>query len=295
MHASDFWARPLPVRPFQRGLVQATCLMLMSSPALAQEPSPAPSTAAAPHSASLWDGNVEFYGYLPWLQSTTTVRGFETETDLGPGQILQKLQSTFSARASIERQRLGVLLDASYNQVGAETSRTTRRGLFTGTTEVTTINGIYDVALRWRLGERESAVGVPGSGWVIPYAGIRVVQARLDVAAELRGNGPLGLTLQRQGTLERTWSQPLLGVQGSVFITPRLRAFARGDVGGFGLAGADDLSANAQAGLGYAIGNSTDLNLSWRYQGLRWNNGAERSNGFTSDQNGIELGVKFYF
>jgi hypothetical protein len=48
-------------------------------------------------------------------------------------------------------------------------------------------------------------------------------------------------------------------------------------------------------GLGYAIGNSTDLNVSWRYQGLRWNNGAARSNGFTSDLNGIEAGVKFYF
>ena len=167
--------------------------------------------------------------------------------------------------------------------------------MFTGSSEVTTINGVYDVALRWRFGERESAVGVPGRGWLIPYAGIRVVQARLDVDAEVRGNGPLGLRLQRQGTLERTWTQPLLGAQGSVFLTPRLRAFARGDLGGFGLAGAEDLSANAQAGIGYAIGNSTDLNLSWRYQGLRWNNGAERSNGFTSDLNGIELGVKVYF
>lgn len=54
-------------------------------------------------------------------------------------------------------------------------------------------------------------------------------------------------------------------------------------------------SANAQAGVGYAIGQSTDLNLSWRYQGQRWTNGAVRSNGFTSDQNGLELGIKVYF
>jgi hypothetical protein len=289
------WARSRVTTRFRLALLWAAGIGMMTTPALAQEsPSDAlPAAAATP--AVVWDGTVELYGYLPWLQSTTTVRGFETETDLGPGQILQKLQSTFSARASVERQRLGLLVDVSYNQVGAEQSRTTRRGLFTGNSEVTSINGVYDAALRWRFGERESAVGVPGSGWLIPYAGIRVVQARLDVAAELRGNGPLGLSLQRQGTLERTWTQPLLGVQGSIFLTPRLRAFARGDLGGFGLAGAEDLSANAQAGLGYAIGNSTDLNLSWRYQGLRWNNGAERSTGFTSDQNGLELGVKVYF
>jgi len=295
VHASEIWARPLSVRALRRGLVPAACLILIAAPALAQEPSVDASPAASPSPAAVWDGTIELYGYLPWLQSTTTVRGFEAETDLGPGQILQKLQSAFSARASLERERLGVLLDVAYNQVGAEKSRTTRRGLFTGTSEITSINGVYDFALRYRIGERERAVGLPGSGWLIPYAGVRVVQARLDVAAELQGNGPLGLRLQRQGTLAHTWAQPLLGVQGSVFITPRLRAFARGDVGGFGLAGAEDLSANAQAGVGYAIGNSTDLNVSWRYQGLRWNNGATRSNGFTSDQNGIELGVKVYF
>ena len=295
VHIFQLCGGSLSTLAFRLGLYWAATVSLMTAPALAQEASQdaLPAPAAAP--AAVWDGTVELYGYLPWLQSTTTVRGFETETDLDPGQILDKLQSTFSARASLERQRLGLLVDVSYNQVGAENSRTTRSGLFTGNSEVTTINGVYDVALRWRFGERESAVGVPGSGWLIPYAGIRVVQARLDVAAELRGNGPLGVSLQRQGIQERTWTQPLLGIQGSVFLTPRLRAFVRGDLGGFGLAGAEDFSANGQAGVGYAIGNSTDLNVSWRYQGLRWNNGAERSNGFTSDQNGIELGVKFYF
>ena len=285
----------LSITPFRVGLHWAAAVSMLTAAASAQEVSPhaLPAQAAAP--AAVWDGTVELYGYLPWLQSSTTVRGFETETDLDPGQILEKLQSSFSARASLERHRLGVLVDVSYNQVGAENSRSTRRGPFTGNSEVTSINGVYDVALRWRFGERESATGLPGRGWLIPYAGIRVVQARLDVAAELRGNGLRGVSLQRQGTLERTWTQPLLGVQGSLFLTPRLRAFARGDLGGFGLAGAEDFSANAQAGVGYAVGNNTDLNVSWRYQGLRWNNGAARSNGFTSDLNGIEVGVKFYF
>jgi opacity protein-like surface antigen len=270
-------------------------LSLIASPALAEQSTPAAGQTPAASPAVLWDGTVELYGFLPWVQSSTTVRGFTADTDLAPGQLLQTLQSTFSARGSLERQRLGLQLDVAYNQLGAERSRSTARGLFTGTSEVTTINGVYDAALRWRLGERERAVGSPGSGWVIPYAGIRVIQARLDVAAELQGNGPLGLRLQRQGTLGRTWTQPLLGAQGSLFLTPRLRAFARGDLGGFGLAGSEDFSANAQAGLGYAIGNSTAVNLSWRYQTLRWNNGAQRSNGFTADQNGVELGLKVYF
>lgn len=295
MHACDVWNHSLPGRPFRGSLLSLGFVILLGAPALAQESTVAPSPLPAPPPASVWNGTAELYGYLPWLQSTTTVRGFETETDLGPGQILQKLRSTFSGRASLERNRLGVLIDASYNQLGAEPSRTTPRGLLTGRAEVTSINGVYDVALRWRQGVRESAVGTPGSGWLIPFAGLRVVQARLDVDAELQSNGAIGLRLQRQGTLERTWAQPLLGAQGSVFLTPRLRAFARGDLGGFGLAGTEDFSATAQAGVGYAIGDSTDLNVSWRYQSLRWNNGAERSNGFTVDQSGVEVGIKLYF
>lgn len=252
--------------------------------------------AAAPAAwAEPWAYTLEGYGFLPWVHSTTTVRGFETSTDLGPGQALNLLQSAFSARASAEQNRLGALVDVSYAQLGSEQSSTTRRGRFTGTTEVTAINGIYDLALRYRLGSREAAVAQPGSWWVIPYAGVRVVEARLGVEAQVQGNGSRGLQWQSEGTLQRTWAQMLVGTQASVFVTPAVRLFARADVGGFGLAGQQDLSGNAQAGVGVALGNNTDLNVSWRALGLAYSNGAQRSTGFTSHQNGVEVGLKFYF
>ena len=252
--------------------------------------SAAPAALAEP-----WAYTLEGYGYLPWVNSTTTIRGFETETDLGPGQALNLLQSAFSARASAEKHRLGLLVDVAYTQLGSEQSTTTRRGRFTGATEVTAINGVYDLALRYRLGSREAAVGEPGRWWLIPYAGVRVVEARLGVEAQVQGNGARGLQWQGEGTLQHSWAQLLVGSQASVFVTPAVRLFARADVGGFGLAGQQDLSGNAQAGVGVALGNNTDLNVSWRYLGLAYNNGAERSTGFTSNQNGVELGLKFYF
>lgn len=58
-------------------------------------------------SAEPWAYTFEGYGYLPWVNSTTTIRGFETETNLAPGQALNLLQSAFSARASAEQKRLG--------------------------------------------------------------------------------------------------------------------------------------------------------------------------------------------
>jgi hypothetical protein len=80
-----------------------------------------------------------------------------------------------------------------------------------------------------------------------------------------------------------------------VFLSPKLRAFARGDIAGFGLAGAQDLSGNAQLGLGYAVGNSTTLNVSMRYFGQAWNNGASPDNGYTSHQYGPEVSLKLFF
>lgn len=242
-----------------------------------------------------WAFTVEGYGYLPWVDATTTVSGFEATTYLPPGDLLNLLQSVFMARASAEKGRWGVLADVAYTQLGAEQSRTTRRGLLTGNAQVTSINGLYDLAVRYRFGARESAVGQPGQYWIIPYMGLRVVEAQLGVNAEIIGNGPLGLSYETQGSLNRTWSQLLVGTQASVFLTPSLRAFARADIGGFGMAGAQDLSGNAQVGLGYAIGNNTDLNVSWRYTGIAYDNGASRPTGYTSYQDGLEVGLKFYF
>ena len=92
MHAFTAWVcsprshRCIPALPL---LLSATLMVTPSS--AQQQPRHTSSTAESVVATDLWDGTVELYGYLPWLESTTTVRGFESETDLDPGQILQKL------------------------------------------------------------------------------------------------------------------------------------------------------------------------------------------------------------
>jgi hypothetical protein len=48
-------------------------------------------------------------------------------------------------------------------------------------------------------------------------------------------------------------------------------------------------------GLGYAIGNNTDINLSWCYLVIAYGNGTDQGNSFDTYQNGVKLGVKFFF
>ena len=255
--------------------------------------------AATPAKAEPWRSSVELYGPVPLrLDTTTTVvtqnnRSVTTEAVLNLGQVLDNLQWITAVRGSVEKGRWGVLTDLSYTKLGKEDGATTPNGLLTGRASVNVSQGIYDLAVRYRFGEPEAAVGTPGQFSLIPYAGIRVIDAQMDVAAQVDlGNV---LSVQRQGNFGRTWAQPLLGTQASLFLSPRLRAFARADIGGFGLGGAQDLSGNAQIGLGYAVGNSTDLNISWRYFGLDYNNGDNPDSGFSSYQNGLEIGLKFFF
>jgi hypothetical protein len=259
--------------------------------AQAEPASGEPAPAAPP-----WSGTIELYGFAPLRTlGTTTIRGQEAEVDQDLGEILDILRFAASARGSIEKDRVGLQADLWYTSLGDSAARLVGpRQLFTTTADVGQTLGIYDVALRYRFGERESALGKPGTYSVIPYAGIRLIDGRLNLAATL--DGPFGRTLlEPTRNFQRTWVQPLVGTQATVFLSPRLRAFARGDIGGFGLGGQQDLSGNAQVGLGYAIGDNTDLNLSWRYMGLKWNNGDQQANGFSVNMNGIEVGVKFFF
>jgi hypothetical protein len=261
--------------------------------------SPATSTNQAAQPASPWASTIELYGFAPITTTgTTTVsngtRNFSAETDLNLGDVLSKLKWATSLRGSIEKDRLGLLVDLDYVKLGQYESTTSRRGIFTGSADVTATQGIYDLALRYRFGDREAAVGKPGQFSLIPYAGIRIIDAQLDVGAQIQGSGGR-VSFQRQGNFGRTWVQPLLGTQATIFMSPRLRAFARADIGGFGLSGSEDLSGNAQVGLGYAVGNNTDLNISWRYAGINYNTGDIPDSGYSSYRNGFEIGLKFFF
>ena len=263
------------------------------------EESPATSSNQPAQPTSPWAGTIELYGFAPISTTgTTTVsngtRNFSADTDLNLGDVLSKLKWATSLRGSIEKDRLGLLVDLDYVKLGQYESTTGRRGIFTGSAEVTATQGIYDLALRYRFGDREAAVGKPGQFSLIPYAGIRIIDAQLDVAAQIQGSGGR-VSFQQQGNFGRTWVQPLLGTQATIFMSPRLRAFARADIGGFGLSGSEDLSGNAQVGLGYAVGNNTDLNISWRYAGINYNTGDIPDSGYSSYRNGFEIGLKFFF
>lgn len=245
------------------------------------------------------NGNLGLAARLP---DAIELPGFTAVTDVGLGSLLEHLTDIFFLRGSVEYKRLGLQTDLSYVALAGQSAREVQRNrrLFpnlpvptrTIKAKVAVSQGIYDFALRYRLGEREQAVGTPGALTLIPYAGVRVLDLGMETTTSFEG--PL-LQRSREKSFGNPIAQPLIGLQGQVFLAPRWRLFARGDLGGFGANGAVDMSGNAQAGLGYAIGNSTQLDVSWRYLYLARDSGQSASTAYTIDQNGIEIGLKLFF
>lgn len=247
---------------------------------------------------SPWRFTVEPFGYAP-LQVTgrTTLKGVRTNIKLSLWDVLDVLNGYIPFRASAEYKRFGLMSDTFFFNVSAAGGKTLalEGAPLSEDASVGLQQGLYDLAFRYRLGAPESALGERGQVTIIPYAGARLISTVLDIGADFTS---LERQTFRSFNGNQTWVQPLIGAKASVFLSPRLQAFARADIGGFGLAGGQDISGNVQGGLRYAIGNNTDLSLSYRYFGVNWNDGASDARdrfGYHITFNGIESSIRFLF
>ncbi|MEY4803447.1 MAG: hypothetical protein RLZZ274_2178, partial [Cyanobacteriota bacterium] len=114
------------------------------------EESPAASSNQPAQISSPWATTIELYGFAPInTTGTTTVsngtRNFSADTDLNLGEVISKLKWATSLRGSIQKDRLGILVDLDYVKLGQYGSTTGQRGIFTGSAEVTATQGIYDL------------------------------------------------------------------------------------------------------------------------------------------------------
>lgn len=72
------------------------------------------------------------------------------------------------------------------------------------------------------------------------------------------------------------------------------QAFVYADASGFGLAGEKDLSRNAQTGIDYAVGNSTQISLSYKLFGLEYS-AYGNDNRYKTFSHGPNIGLRFLF
>ncbi len=275
-----------------------------------------------------WRFYLDLYAFAPLSTNTTTQLNGNNPVDAHSSlaDVLASTRMGLTFKASAEYGRFGIYSGVNYgaayqsdNAVSWKTTNPLRKKL--GITSdrikvdskgkidatVETSQFIYDLAVRYRAGAIQKPKMKQGSTSFVGIVGARFIDGWMTTTLDVEGDTTIsanGKNFNRTKTKEfensasdtwaNTWVQPLIGMLATYAISEDWQAFAYLDAGGFGLAGERDLTGTAQAGIAYALGNSAQASLSYKYFGLDYAGGGS-GNGYTSAQSGINFGLRWLF
>ena len=276
-----------------------------------------------------WRVYLDLYAFLvPTTNITTEINGNRTNSALPLSDVIDKLDSALTFKAQVEYGRLGFMAGVYSGRLSDNVSTSAFRetdnplrnelGLPDGLRDRTIrLEGdldldveanqtIVDLAFRYRGGAIQKPRMEKGSSSFLGVVGARIIDANIRTNLTLKKKATVtveGQNISREFTREleeasnssygNTWVQPMLGIFGTYAISEDWQAFAYLDAGGFGLSGERDLSGTAQVGIAYALGNSAQASLSYKYFGLDYAGGG--GNSYRVDQSGINLGLRWLF
>ena len=187
---------------------------------------------------------LEAYGFFPLeTHSKTTLDNNTTKETLDLSDVLDMLTGVFSGKVAVEKGRFG--LQAGLDHLSFSTSETVsswdssnliqndrhprlpqRRVNSKGTIKSVTDSEqtIFDLALRYRAREIQKPRMTPGSMSFIGFAGMRLIDASLDMDVSFKDDVTIeGILPSRQlqrdiadeasETWQNTWVQPLVGMR----------------------------------------------------------------------------------
>ena len=276
-----------------------------------------------------WRVYLDLYAFLvPTTYSSTTINGNKNDAALPLSDVIDTIDEALTFKAQVEYGRFGFMAGVYHgslsssgsksifkettnplrNQLGLPSALRQRTIRVNGDldVDVDTNQTIVDLAFRYRAGAIQKPRMEKGSSSFIGLLGARVIDANINTSWSVRNESTVsveGRVVSRENTRElekassasfgNTWVQPLIGAFGTYAISEDWQAFAYLDAGGFGLSGEQDLSGTAQAGIAYALGNSAQISLSYKYFGLDYAGGG--GNAYSVDQSGVNLGLRWFF
>ena len=276
-----------------------------------------------------WRVYLDLYAFLvPTTYSTTTINGNTSKASLPLSDVIDTIDEALTFKAQVEYGRLGFMAGVYHGKLSDNQSFSgswetknplkNRLGLPAGLRDRTLrVKGdldldveanqtIVDLAFRYRAGAIQKPRMEQGSSSFLGVMGARIIDAHIHTNWTAKSKATLSVKgdhISREVTRElekasgasygNTWVQPLIGVFGTYAISEDWQAFAYLDAGGFGLSGEEDLSGTAQVGVAYALGNSAQLSLSYKYFGLDYAGGG--GNAYSVDQSGVNLGLRWLF
>ena len=271
-----------------------------------------------------WRLYLDLYGFLPIdAEGTTTLDGNSNTINWDLGDVFDNVSSVATFRAGLEFGRFG--LQTGINHSGFDGSASGSAFVTRDRSRIRRLTGdevqrsltlkgdvdsdihldqtLIDLALRYRAGDVQRPHMDKGSLSFVGFAGARIVDGTIsaDTDVELSASYESPILKRERSETQRfneswshTWVQPLIGMHATYAFSPDWQAFVYADAAGFGLSGHKDLSGTAQAGVAYAIGNSTQISLSYKYFGLTYAADSD-DQGYETTAHGPNLGLRFVF
>ena len=274
-----------------------------------------------------WRFYLDLYAFAPLSTDTTTQLNGNNPVDANSSlaDVFATTRAGLTFKASAEYGRFGIYSGVNYGaayqsetvakwkvsnpiqkRLGYSTDRVRFEGKGKADVTIETSQFIYDLAVRYRAGEIQKPKMEKGTGSFVGFVGARFIDGWMTTTIDVERENSLSVDgelisgertkkFERSvsGTWANTWVQPLIGMLATYAISEDWQAFAYLDAGGFGLAGERDLTGTAQAGIAYALGNSAQASLSYKYFGLDYAGGS--GNGYTARQSGINFGLRWLF
>jgi opacity protein-like surface antigen len=222
-------------------------------PALLPAALVAAALGAGPAAAQDWSGNFTLFGWFPVIEGAQEGRDGTPIIDLDSRDVLDALDFALFATGEARRDRFGILFDFAYVELGTDGQA---RAPFTAEASADTRLYFGSLAGTYRLqGDVDS--------YIDAYAGVRYYDATVDFDVSLLDGG-----VRRSFSPGANWFDPIIGVKGRYPLSERWSVTGFGDIGGFGISGASDLTWQAYTGVNYAFSEQFAGNLGYRYMSI---------------------------
>ncbi len=266
-------------------LTPARCFAILGALAFSQNVLAADLGPSAPPQgpeplASGWEVTLTPYGWLTFLDGSTTVKGRTVDVNVDPIQVLEHLDRVpFMGYGELRKGPFALYADIVYADLGlgssgihAVNAGTIGTSLGLNFTQVIAEAGAMYTVARWDSGGSfKDPLASPTFTAVDIYAGARYWYQELDLNFGLAGTidtGGLVITggraIAKSGSVD--WVDPLVGLRIRHQFEPGKEIFVRGDIGGFGAG--SEFSWNVLGAINYEIRKSSTFDVS-AYLGYR--------------------------
>ena len=237
---------------------------------------------------------------LPFMDGDASAAGSSIGLDLGPRDIFDAADTLIGGQGRLEvwyDDQCGLIVEAMGSLIEAEESISATPVIplvpvVGANVDITWEFVLVDIEGAYRI--HEGPLGDGGMRWLLDgMAGLRVNHFKQEV--DLSGLAPLGLGGTVGGTED--WVEPIVGARIGIQIDKRWSLGVRGNVGGFGLGEASDISWRLAAGVGYQINERLGLKAGYQVYGLDYDNGESGLGqiGFDGLMHGPVMGLTLSF